>query len=57
VEENEERREEYLAKLSTLNLASLVYIDESGIELTICKDRSWSLKGHATKAMKSGKYY
>jgi transposase len=57
VEANEERREEYLAKLSTLNLGSLVDIDESGIELTICKDRSWSLKGQPIKAKKSGKYY
>lgn len=57
MEANEAKRKEYLAKLSTLKRDALVYIDESGIELTICKDRSWSLKGHPTKAKKSGKYY
>ena len=35
----------------------LVYIDESGIELTICKDKCWSAKGSPSHAKKSGKYY
>ncbi len=34
-----------------------MYIDESGIELTICKDKGWSEKGKSIKAKKSGKYY
>ena len=50
----EGKRKEYLAKLSTIAPDALVYIDESGIELTICKERSWSLKGSPSKAKKSG---
>ena len=36
---------------------SLVYIDESGIELTICKDRGWGKKSEKLASKKSGKYY
>ena len=34
-----------------------MYIDESGIELTICKDRGWGKKSELLKAKKSGKHY
>ena len=36
---------------------NLVYIDESGIEMTICKDRGWGKKGEKLIGKKSGKYY
>lgn len=35
----------------------LVYIDESGIELNICKNRGWGKKGEILHRKKSGKYY
>ena len=35
---------------------NIVYIDESGIELTICKDRGWGKKSEKLGAKKSGKY-
>jgi hypothetical protein len=38
VEANEEKRVKYLEEIKGIPAESLVYIDESGIELTICKD-------------------
>lgn len=34
-----------------------MYIDESGIDLTICKDRGWGKKSEKLIGKKSGKYY
>jgi DDE superfamily endonuclease len=36
---------------------SLVYIDESAIDMTICKDRGWGKKSEKLIGKKSGKYY
>jgi transposase len=36
---------------------SLVYIDESGIDMSICKDRGWGKKSKKLTGKKSGKYY
>ena len=41
----EEKREEYKGMIQNISLEHLVYIDESGIEMTICKDRGWGKKG------------
>ncbi|MGC0372446.1 MAG: hypothetical protein DGJ47_001159 [Rickettsiaceae bacterium] len=57
MEAKEERRKEYQQIIKDIPLEKLVYLDESGIELTICKDRGWSFKGSPLKAKKSGKYY
>ncbi|WP_371220591.1 transposase [Orientia tsutsugamushi] len=35
----------------------MVYIDESGIEISICKDRGCGKKGTHISSKKSGKYY
>lgn len=35
----------------------LVYIDESGIDMNICKDKGWGKKGEILKGKKSGKHY
>ena len=35
----------------------IVYIDESGIDLSICKDRGWGKKSEKLVGKKSGKYY
>ena len=34
-----------------------MYIDESGIEMSICKDRGWGKKSKKLVGKKSGKYY
>ena len=43
--------------MKSIPTEKLVYIDESGIELTICKDKGWSAKGLPIHAKRSGKYY
>ena len=57
MEASKERREEYLKIIKDIPAESIVYIDESGIDLTICKDRGWGKKGHLLLGKKSGKYY
>ena len=57
MEANEEKRVKYLEETKGIPAESLVYIDESGIELTICKDRGWGKKGVKLMGKKSGKYY
>ena len=52
-----EKRRRYQEEIANIPSEKLVYIDESGIELTICKDRGWSAKGSPISAKKSGKYY
>jgi hypothetical protein len=44
VEASEEKRTQYQGSIKDIASQSLVYIDESGIELTICKDRGWGKK-------------
>jgi len=57
VEADEEKRNKYANSIKDIDPKSLVYIDESGIELTICKDRGCGKKGEPLHSKKSGKYY
>jgi transposase len=57
VEACEEKRKRYQEEIAGIPPQSLVYIDESGIEMTICKESGWSAKGKPIQAKKSGKYY
>ena len=57
MEADEEKRKEYQEVISDIPPDKLVYIDESGIELSICKDRGWGKIGKPIKAKKSGKHY
>jgi transposase len=57
VEACQEKRREYQEKIKCIEPKSLVYIDESGIDMTICKDRGWGKKGEKLIGKKSGKYY
>ena len=57
MEANEEKRDQYQEAIKDIPPEKLVYIDESGIEMTICKDQGWSIKGKPILAKKSGKYY
>lgn len=57
MESNQEKRDKYQESIKSIPPQSLVYIDESGIELTICKDRGWGKKSEKLAYKKSGKYY
>ena len=57
MEASEARREEYFKEIKDIELQRLVYIDESGIDMSITKDRGWGKKGKPLRAKKSGKYY
>lgn len=57
MEASEEKRAVYAEAIKSILPEKLVYIDESGIELTICKDKGWGKKGQALGGKKSGKYY
>jgi len=57
VETSEAKRKEYKEAIKDIDAQNLVYIDESGIDQAICKDRGWSKKGKKLMSKKSGKYY
>lgn len=57
MEASEEKRAKYQEVIKGISSESLVYIDESGIELTICKDRGWGKRSEKLVAKKSGKHY
>lgn len=57
MEVSQEKRDRYQESISGILPESLVYIDESGIDMTICKDRGWGKKGQKLIGKKSGKYY
>ncbi|KJV50774.1 DDE superendonuclease family protein [Orientia tsutsugamushi str. Gilliam] len=57
MEAKPEIREKYQQVISAIPKENLVYIDESGIEMSICKNRGWSKKGTHVSSKKSGKYY
>ena len=57
MEANKEKRDRYEEIIKDIAPESIVYLDESGIELTTCKDRGWGKKGEKLVAKKSGKYY
>ena len=57
MEANKEKRDKYQEEIKDIPEQSFVYIDESGIEMTVCKYRGWGKKGHLLLGKKSGKYY
>ena len=57
MEANQEKRDRYQEVIKDIPSERLVYIDESGIDIGICKDRGWGKKGEKLIAKKSGKYY
>lgn len=56
MEAKQDKREEYLAKLKTIPQEKRVYIDESGIEEHLVKEKAWGKKGARIVGKKSGKY-
>ena len=57
MEANEEKRKDYQELIKDIPKEKLVYIDESGIDTNICKDRGWGKKSEKLVGKKSGKYY
>jgi hypothetical protein len=51
----EEKRIEYKKKIEDIPIDKIVYIDESGIEMKIIKDRGWGAKKEKLTSKKSGK--
>jgi transposase len=57
LEASQEKRDKYQEAIKDIPIESLVYVDESGIEMTVCKDRGWGKKSEKLVAQKSGKHY
>ncbi len=57
MEANEEKRKYHQEIIKDIPKENLVYIDESGIDMSICKDRGWGKKNEKLAGKKSGKYY
>lgn len=57
MEANEAKRKEYIKHIEGIVAEDIVYIDESGIDMNICKDRGWGKKSELLIAKKSGKHY
>jgi len=57
VEASKERRDKYIEEIRSIAIADLVFLDESGIDMSICRDRGWGLKSKKLISKKSGKHY
>lgn len=57
MEASEEKRRNYRELIKDIPKEKLVYIDESGIDTSICKDRGWGKRSEKLLGKKSGKYY
>ena len=57
MEASEEKRAKYQELIRDIPPNNLVYVDESGIELKICKEKGWGKKSKKLVGKKSGKYY
>ena len=47
MEANQEKRDKYQEAIKDIPPESLVYIDESGVDMAICKDRGWEKEREA----------
>lgn len=57
METSEEKRKQYKETIKAIAPERLVYIDESGIDMNICRDRGWGKRSERLLGKKSGKYY
>ena len=53
----EEKRNAYKQEIESMAPQNLVYIDESGIDMNICKNKGWGKRNKRLPRKKSGKYY
>ena len=54
-ERNEEKRQEFIAKIKFENLSKIVYIDESGLKNSMTDEYGWSLRGTPVCGEKKGR--
>lgn len=57
MEASEEKRKQYTELIKDIPSERRVYIDESGIDMSICRDRGWGKRNEKLLGKKSGKYY
>ncbi len=57
MEAKESKRSEYLDYIKNIAKDRIIYIDESGIDMSVCRDRGWGKKNKILMGKKSGKYY
>ena len=57
MEANQDERDRYLEEIRDIDKHKIVYIDESGIDMSICKDRGWGKRNKKLLGTKSGKYF
>jgi transposase len=57
MESEPQKREEYLSQIEGIAADMLVYVDESGIEISMQKERGWSKIGEKLLGQISGKFY
>jgi transposase len=57
VEASKEKRVSYLKEIEEISPVNLVYLDESGIDISEVRDRGWGKKSQALVGKRSGKYY
>ncbi len=57
MEASQDKRKRYAEEIKDITIERLVYIDESGIDIRICKDRGLGKKGKRLLGKNSGKYY
>lgn len=57
MEASEEKQRIYREVIKDIPVEKLVYIDESGIDMTICQDRGWGKKNKKLIGKRSGKHY
>ena len=57
MEASEEKRKAYQECIKDIERERLVYVDESGFEMSICRDRGWGRKSEKLIDKRSGKYY
>ena len=55
MEANQEKRNAYQEAVKEICKENLVYVDESGIDMSICKDRGWGKRSEKLFGKKSGK--
>jgi transposase len=57
MEADKEKRNKYQEEIESLPTKKLVYIDESGIDMSICPDRGWGEKSEKLLGKKTIQYY
>ena len=57
MEASEAKRGQYEETTKNIDPKRIVYINESGIDMSICKDRVWGKKDEELVGKKSGKYH